>query len=687
MASNSQNPLKFSNLKNNAIAFDQLQNSLFLPTLKEAIQNAKANIAKIKSNPAKPDFDNTILALETAGDEVDLVANIFHNQLSANTSDELQAISKEFGPLLAAYANDILLDDEIFARVKAVYENPGRELTKEEARLLDKYYSDFKRNGALLTPEQKEELRKIDAELAILAPQFAENVLKATNEFQLVLHKKEELKGLPEIVIAAAKQAAQDKGLKSEGDPEGPWLFTLHYPSVIPFLTYSENREAREKIWRANASKAYKDKYDNQEILRKTLQLRHRRAQLLGYKNHAEFVLEKRMAESPEKVLAFLERIKVPALKKAKAEIAEITKFAQSIGGPKELMPWDFSYYSEKYKEKLFAFSGEDLRPYFKLENVIEGVFEHARRLYQLTFKPVDGQYPVYHPDVRVFEVYDEKTNEFVGLFYADFFPRESKNGGAWMTNYIEQGLFFGNVRRPHVAIVCNFTKPTSEKPSLLTHDEVLTLFHEFGHSLHGLLSKVKFRSLAGTNVYWDFVELPSQVMENWAYEKESLDLFARHYETGEKIPQELADKLKASSQYLSGYMNVRQLTFGLLDMAWHTTDPSEIKDIDQFEEKHTAELQVLPRIAGTNFSCAFTHIFAGGYSAGYYSYKWAEVLDADTFELFEEKGLFNSEAAQSFKENVLSRGGTEHPMELYKKFRGREPDPDALLRRDGLVG
>lgn len=699
MAPTSANPLKFSSLKNNAIDFPSIHPEQYLPALKSAIDVAKKNIASLRDSKEEPTFENTIAALESASEESDLISTIFFNQLTAHTSDALQSLAKEVGPLISSFSSDVALDEKLFARVKAVYSKyfstetnqplPGMEsetsIGQERLKLLEKNYSDFVRNGALLDSDKKEQLRKIDVELSTLGPNFSENVLKATNEFQLVLTKRDELAGLPPSAIEAAANAAKEKGLQSDAG-EGPWLFTLHGPSYLAFMTYSSNRPARQTLWTAAGSRAFRDKFDNQPILKAIVELRQKRAQLLGYETHADFVLEKRMAETPEKVYQFLDQLKGPAVKKAKEDVRQVEDFARKDGLIGPLMPWDFSYYSEKLKEELFKFSGEELRPYFKLENVIEGVFEHARRLYDLEFRAADGQYPVYHPDVRVFEVYDSSTKEFMALFYADFFPRESKSGGAWMTNYLEQGHYRGEVRRPHVAIVCNFTKPTEDKPSLLTHDEVLTLFHEFGHALHSLLSKVHHRTLSGTNVYWDFVELPSQVMENWAYEKESLDLFARHYVTGEPIPQALAEKVKASSLYLSGYLAVRQLTFGYMDMKWHTAPISQIQDVDKFEEEATRELRIFPKVDGTNSSCSFSHIFAGGYSAGYYSYKWAEVLDADTFELFEEKGLFDKTAARAFRDNILSRGGTEHPMLLYKKFRGREPDPKALLRRDGLI-
>lgn len=687
MALTTQTPLHFSQLKNHAIPFDQLNADLYLPRLKETIATAKLQIEKIKADPAPATFENTIMALEMAGEDVDLVSNIFFNQLNAHTSEKLQALAQEMAPLLSNYSSDISLDEKLFARIRSVYESAPK-LDTEEAMLLDKYYTNFTRNGALLSAEKKEELRKIDAEMSKLSPLYAENVLKATNEFQLVITDKNELDGLPDSSVAAAAQAAKDKGLCTDSEAgakdKEKWLFTLQAPSYLAFMQFGTHRPTREKLYRAFNSRAYNDKFDNQATLTRILELREKRAQLLNYKNHAEFTLEKRMAEHPQKVFNFLEKIKKASLKAAHEDVKRVQSYAREKGANYELMPWDFTYWQERLKEHLFQYSAEDLRPYFKLENVISGVFEHARRLYGLTFRE-SKNYPVYHEDVKTYEVFAE-GDEFMGLFYADFFPRESKNGGAWMTNYFEQGYFHGDVYRPHVAIVCNFTKPVSDKPSLLTFDEVQTLFHEFGHALHSLLSKCRYRSLSGTNVYWDFVELPSQIMENWSLEIESLHLFAKHYKTGELLPKDLATKIKDSAKFMAGYSSLRQVTFALLDMAWHTTPAEQIREPAAFEDKTLSELRVLPKVDGTCFSCAFTHVFAGGYSAGYYSYKWAEVLDADAFELFQERGLFDTTTAKKFKDFILSKGGTEHPMELYKKFRGREPDPNALLRRDGLI-
>ncbi|WP_413290187.1 M3 family metallopeptidase [Bdellovibrio sp. HCB337] len=676
-----QNPLleKFVQ-KDQAVPFDLIKTEHFLPALDEAIKQAQTNVDSIKKNKTEASFENTIVALETCSELVERVVGIYGNLESAHASEEHQALAKDIYPKYTAFSSDVSLDEEIFRKVKVVYDKRNSlDLNKEQIKLLEKTYLSFTRNGALLDNEGKEKLRAIDQELSVLGPKFSEHVLKATNSFEMLLDKKSDLDGLPEGAVEAAAHIAESKGHK------GQWLFNLQMPSYLPFLTYAKNRTLREKMWRAYNSKAFNDKYDNQENVKKIVSLRHQRAQLLGFKTHADFVLAERMAKDPGTVKEFLTKLLEPSKGAAQKDFAEVVAFAKETEGVSDLQPWDFGYYSEKLKEKKYSFNEEDLRPYFKLENVVEGVFEHARRLYGLTFKE-NKEIPAYHSEVKVYEVFEEKTGKYVSLFYTDFFPRETKKGGAWMTTFRDQGLLSGDVKRPHVSIVCNFTKPTPTKPSLLSYDEVRTLFHEFGHALHGMLSDCTYRSLSGTNVYWDFVELPSQIMENWVGEKEGLDVFAKHYETNAPIPTDLVEKIKRSSKFQAGWASLRQLQFGLLDMSWHSQDPSKIANVDDFEVSATALTRILPKIPGTNSSCSFSHIFAGGYSAGYYSYKWAEVLDADAFEFFQEKGLFNNEVAQKFKDNVLSRGGTEHPMELYKKFRGREPDPNALLRRDGLI-
>ncbi len=662
------------------VPFDQIQVEHFKPALEESIQIAKKNIEAIKTNSTEPSFDNVIVALETCSERMGLVGLVFHNLESAHGNDEMMKLAPEIYQLSAAFGSDVSLDADLFKKIKAVYDKKDSlKLTTEQMSLLDKTYKSFVRNGALLDEAKKEKLRALDQELAILSPKFSENVLKATNAFELWIEDKKDLEGLPESAVEAAALTAEKKGKK------GQWLFTLQFPSYLPFITYAQNRSLREKISKAAASKAFRDSFDNQDVIKKIVKLKFERAQLLGFKDHADFVLQERMARDTQTVQAFLKRLIEAGKSAAQKDLQEVREFAQSTDGLTDLQPWDFAYYSEKLKESKYAFNEEDLRPYFKLENVVEGVFEHAQKLYGLTFK-VNSSIPVYHPEVKVYEIYEKKNNRYMGLFYTDFFPRETKKAGAWMTTFREQGLHDGEVKRPHVAIVCNFTKPTATKPSLLTYDEVRTLFHEFGHALHGMLADGTYPSVTGTSVYWDFVELPSQIMENWVGEKEGLDVFAKHYETQKPIPHELVEKLKRAQKFQAGWMMMRQLQFATLDMAWYTSNPQTITDVDAFETQATQETRIMPKIPGTNSSCSFSHIFAGGYSAGYYSYKWAEVLDADAFEYFLEKGIFNAEVALKFKEHILSKGGSEHPMELYKRFRGREPDPNALLRRDGLI-
>jgi peptidyl-dipeptidase Dcp len=665
--------------KDQAFPFDQIKVEDYMPAIQEAILEAKKNVETIKAQK-ETSFENTVLALELAAEKVDRISSIYFNLFSAEASEAHQALAQQISPLLSAYSSDVALDDVLFQKIKFVFEHRQQlKLQNEDLKLTEKTFKDFSRNGALLDDAKKNELRQLDQEMSVLSPQFSENVLKATNAFEMWIDNEADLAGLPEGAREAAAQSAEQKERK------GQWLFTLQAPSLIPFITFSAHSHLREKVWRASSSKAFGGAFDNQEIIKKIVTLKAKRAQLLGYKDYAEYVLEERMAQNSKTVFAFLETLLEPSKAAAQKDLQEVQEFRQQLEGVSEVKPWDFAYYAEKLKEQKYAFNEEELRPYFKLENVIDGVFEHSRKLFGLTFKAV-SDIPVYHPDVKTFEVYSEKTNDYIGLFYMDFFPRETKKGGAWMTNYREQGLWSDQVKRPHVSIVCNFTKPTPTKPSLLSYDEVRTLFHEFGHALHGLLSQCKYRSLAGTNVYWDFVELPSQIMENWTEEKEGLDLFARHYETNEKIPAELVAKIKKASLFQSGWMSLRQVSFAWLDMKWYTTDPATITDVDAFETEISAVTRLLPKEPGTNMSCSFGHIFGGGYAAGYYSYKWAEVLDADAFEYFKEKGLYNVEVATKFKNSILSRGGTAHPMDLYKEFRGREPDPNSLLKRSGLL-
>lgn len=680
MENSSKNPiLQTDNHKQRAFNFPEIKPEHFEPALDECISTAKKAIAKIKGL-SEWTFENTIFALEQAQSSVNRVAGLYFNLLNAEATEEIQALAASISPKLSSFGSDISLDEELFNCIKVVYDNrSSADLTTEQMTFLEETYKDFTRNGALLDADKKAQLRNLDQQLSTLSPKFSENLLKATNAYVLFVDNKDDIKNLPELTLAGAKKLAEEKGKPDQ------WAFTLQYPSYSPFLTYCDNRELRKEITLASLQRAYRGELDNTKNIQKIASLKHQRASLLGYKTHAHYTLEQRMAETPEKVIQFLGELKGHALPAATRELAELTEFAKA-DGVNTIERWDINYYIEKYKKEKLNFDQEELRPYFKLENVIDGAFEHASRLYGIEFKPTTD-YPVYHDDVLTYEVYKKGTTEFVGLFYADFFPRSTKQSGAWMTEYKGQGMYGKDLERPQISIVCNFTPSTESKPSLLTMDEVRTLFHEFGHALHGLLAEGTYKSLSGTNVYWDFVELPSQIMENWTTEKEGLSLFAKHYETGEIIPDELIDKLKSTSQYMAGYYNFRQLELGTLDFAYFNNEnPESISDIEAFEAESLKEFTLFPTIKGTTRSCTFSHIFDGGYSAGYYSYKWAEVLDADAFELFKEKGLFNEAVATSFKENVLSKGGTEHPMVLYKRFRGREPNATALLKRDGLI-
>ena len=665
--------------KYNTAPFSQIKNEDFLPAFIKGIELAKAEIDAIVRNPIKPTFENTIEALAFSGDLLDRISSIFFNLNSAETNDEIQKIAQEVSPLLSEFGNDVRLNPDLFARVKTVYEQRDKlNLNPEQTTLLDKKYKSFSRNGANLPEDKKNQLREIDKELSKLSLQFGENVLAETQAYQLHIANESDLAGLPEGTIEAARSLA--KSQEKEG-----WTFTLDHPSYVPFVTYANNRELRKKMAIAFGAKGFQNnEFDNQEIVLKIAKLRFDRAQVLGYATHAHFVLEERMAESPEKVKTFsndlLEKAKPAALK----EFAQLTAFAKELDGIDHLEKWDGAYYSEKLKQKLFNLDDEILKPYFQLEKVLDGAFAVAQKLYGITFEEI-YEVDKYHEEVKTYAVKDE-DDQLVAVFYADFFPRKGKRNGAWMTSFKSQYIKKEINERPHISIVCNFTKPTETKPSLLTFNEVTTLFHEFGHALHGMLANTTYPSLSGTSVYWDFVELPSQILENWCYEPEALALFAYHYETGEMIPMELVHKIKESASFQEGMATMRQLSFGLLDMGWHAQDPSNIKDIKAFETKQFASTQLYPDVKENAMSTSFSHIFQGGYSSGYYSYKWAEVLDADAFEYFQEKGIFNKEVATKFKENVLSKGGTEHPMILYKRFRGQEPKPEALLRRAGLV-
>jgi oligopeptidase A len=663
----------------NSAPFSQIQMSDYQAAFETTIAAARAEIDTISNNPEQPTFENTIEALDFSGQTLDRLSSIFFNLNSAETSDEMQKIAQEVSPLLTAFSNDISLNESLFHRVKAVYDQKDElTLTPEQATLLDKKYKSFARNGALLSEDKKARLREIDTELAKLKLTFGENVLAETNNYELHITNEGDLKGLPEGAIEMARSLAESKA--KEG-----WIFTLDFPSYLPFVTYADNRELRKEISIAAGKKAFQNNaFDNQKITLQIAKLRYERANLLGYETHAHFVLEERMAQHPDQVKTFLNDLLAKAKPAAEKELAQLTAFAKELDGIEQLEKWDGPYYSEKLKQKLFNLDDEILKPYFQLENVLQGAFTIANKLFGLTFKEIDT-IEKYHADVQTFEVVDD-NNELVALFYTDFFPRKGKRNGAWMTSFKPQYIQNGVNERPHISNVCNFTPPTPTKPSLLTFNEVTTLFHEFGHGLHGMLANTTYPSLSGTSVFWDFVELPSQMMENWCYEPEALALFAKHYETGEIIPQDYVEKIKESASFLEGMATLRQLSFGLLDMAFHSTNPTDITDIKAFEKAAFEGTSLYPDVAENCMSVSFSHIFQGGYSSGYYSYKWAEVLDADAFAYFQEKGIFNTEVATKFKDNILSKGGTEHPMTLYKRFRGQEPKPEALLKRAGLI-
>ena len=660
----------------NSAPFNQIKTEDFKPAILQLIEEAREEIKAITTNHEAPTFENTIEALEFSGQQLDRVTSIFFNLNSAETNDEIQKIAQDVSPLLTEFGNDITLNEALFERVKTVYNNKEQfNLTPEQTTLLDKKYKSFSRNGANLNEVDKTKLREIDKKLAALKLKFGENILTETNKFQHLVTNEDELKGLPDGAKEAAKQLAEAKDLEG-------WLFTLDYPSYIPVMTYAENRDLRKTLSLAFGSKGFhNDDLDNQQIVLDIANLRYQRAQLLGYQTHAHFVLEERMAKNPESVKTFLNELLEKAKPAALREYDNLKMFAKETDNLEDFQKWDSGYYAEKLKQKLFNLDDEKLKPYFKLENVIHGAFTVAEKLFNLEFHEIDTV-DKYHQDVLTYEI-TNSNGDFIALFYADFFPRSGKRNGAWMTSYKPQFVKNEEEERPHVSIVCNFTKPT---PSLLTFNEVTTLFHEFGHALHGMLANTTYPSLSGTSVFWDFVELPSQVLENWCYEKEALELFATHYETEEVIPMELIEKIKESATFHEGMQTLRQLSFGLLDMSWHAVNPSDITNVKAHETMAFEDTKLHPDVESNCMSTAFAHIFQGGYSSGYYSYKWAEVLDADAFEFFKETGIFNLETGTKFQKYILSQGGTVDPMTLYKNFRGKEPNPDALLRRAGLI-
>ena len=661
------------------VPFHLIKTEHFEPALRQGIERHNEEIAAIVNQPEAPDFTNTIVALEKSGGLLNRVSTVFGNLLSAETSDEMQAIAEKMMPLLSEHSNNITLNEKLFARIKTVYETTDKEtLSQEDRMLLQTTYDGFIRSGANLTPEQKERFRQISSEMSVLTLRFSQNNLKETNAYELPL-AADQLDGLPESALNAYAQTAREKG--KEGH-----IVTLQAPSFVPFMKYSRHRELRRQLYMAyNTQCTHDNEYNNQEIVQKLVNLRLERAQLLGFQTVADYVLTQRMAENSENVYRLLNQLLDAYAPTAHQEVQEVQALAKELDGEDfELLPWDWAFYSEKLKEKKFNLNEESLRPYFELNRVIEGVFGLATRLYGITFQ-ANPDIPVYHPEVTAYEVFD-KDGSFLAVLYADFHPRASKRSGAWMTSYKEQWKDENGNSRPHVSVTMNFTKPSADQPALLTFGEVNTFLHEFGHALHGMFADTTYQSLSGTNVYWDFVELPSQFMENFAIEKDFLNTFAQHYETGENIPEELIQRIVDASNFNVAYACLRQLSFGLLDMAWYTrTEPFD-GDIQAYEKQAWKKAQILPTVEGTCMTVQFSHIMAGGYAAGYYSYKWAEVLDADAFSLFKEKGIFHPDTANSFRENVLSKGGTEHPMTLYKRFRRQEPGIDALLKRNGII-
>ncbi|MFA6059737.1 MAG: M3 family metallopeptidase [Taibaiella sp.] len=658
-----------------SVPFQDIKQEDFKPAIIASIEAAKKEIDDLVSDTAAPTFENTIVTLEATGKQLNRATEAFFNLTSAETNDYLEQVQEDVSPLLAEYGNDITLNEGLFKKVKTVFEQTDKsKLSKEDFRLLDKTYKSFTRNGALLNDEDKEKLRAIDKELAALKVKFSQNVLQETNAYFLHITDEKEMEGIPDSIRTQAKEEATKR--KLEG-----WVFTLQYPSLVPFLTYAANRERRKELHMANGRKAFQsNEYNNEEIIRKIVTLRDERARLLGFPTHAAFVLEERMASTPDNVFTFLNDLLEKAKPHAGKDVEALKPLAAK-DGIETLMPYDHAYYAEKLREEKYDFSEEELKPYFPLEQVLHAAFDAAKKLYGLTFQ-IRNDIQKYHEEVTVYEVLENGNHK--ALLYTDWHPREGKRAGAWMTSYKGQYRTDQEDHRPHISIVCNFSRPSGEIPSLLTFNEVTTLFHEFGHALHGMMANTKYESLSGTNVYWDFVELPSQFMENYCYEKEFLATFAKHYKTGEILPMEQIDKIVASANFMEGYQTMRQLSFGLLDMAFHTGKLQQGESIETFEKQITKETQLYPTIAGVAQSPSFSHIFPGGYSSGYYSYKWSEVLDADAFAHFKETGIFNGETASKFK-TLLSKGGTEDPMDLYVAFRGRKPNVNALLERAGL--
>ena len=673
-----KNPLLTeSTLQYGAPQFDKIENQHYLPAFRKGIEIAKAEIDAIVNNPEEPTFENTIEALEYGGRMLNRTSAIFYNLMEADNSDELQDIAEEISPMMTELSMYSSHNEILFSKVKKVYDKrESLNLTYDQKMLLEKTYKSFTRSGAALNESDKKKYEDIQQQLSLLSLEFSKNALASTNAFSMILTDKAEIEGIPDFVLEAARQSAQDKGVEG-------WLFDLSAPSYSGFLKYADRRDLREKIYKAYNKRASEGETDNSEVIKKMATLRYQEAALLGYKDYADYQTEERMVKSGDNVRAFMKKLMEPAMPVAQEELADLEKYARAHGfNGDKIMPWDFSYYAEKMKVENYDLSVEELKPYFRLEDCIDAVFSLANRLYGISF--VETDLPVYHKDVKVYDVFD-KDGSHLALFYADFFPRESKRNGAWMTSFSDQYIYEGVEHRPFISLVTNFTKPTADKPSLITHDEFTTLLHEFGHSLHGMLAKGRYPGLTGTSVDHDFVELPSQIMENWAFEPEFLNTFAKHYQTGEPIPAELIKKIVDAKNYMSAYYHMRQLNFGTIDMAWHTITEAPTMSAIDFENAYTTVSNVLPVVPGCITSTSFSHIFSGGYAAGYYSYKWAEVLAADGFSLFQEKGIFDAETAAKFR-HLLEMGGSVDAAELYREFRGHDPEPEALLRQLDII-
>lgn len=690
---NKMNPLLTdSTLPYGAPQFDKIKTEHYLPAFEQAITEAKAEIDAIVNNPDAPTFENTIAALDEAGGRLNDAAGIFYNLMEADTNDQMQDIAEKVSPMMTEYSMYVSLNEPLFARVKAVHES-AEGLEPDQARLLEKTWKSFVRSGANLSAEDKETYSKLSEQLSLLTLQYGKNVLAATNAFTLNLTDEADLEGLPDFVREAAVETAKSKEMEG-------WAFDLSAPSYGAFMKYSTRRDLRQKMWMAYNTRATEGENSNIELCRQIAESRLKIANILGYETYADYALEERMAKNPQTVNEFIQKLLEPSLPAAKAEVKELYEYARANGfEDSEIQPWDFGFWSEKLKDARYSINDEQLKPYFRLESCIDAAFGLAGKLYGLTFEE-RKDIPVYHPDVKVYDVKDA-DGVHKALFYADFFPRASKRGGAWMTEFRGQSIVNGVEKRPFISLVTNFTKPTAGKPALLTHDELTTLLHEFGHSLHGILAEGRYSSLTGTNVSRDFVELPSQIMENWAFEPEFLDTFARHFETGEALPDTLINKIVEAKNYNAAYAQVRQLQFGILDMAWHTLKGgsesghfdrlSDLKTMQElgtiaFEKAALKSSNVIPSIPQACISTSFSHIFSGGYSAGYYSYKWSEVLEADAFSLFKEKGIFSTEVSHSFRDNILSKGCSEDEDVLYRRFRGHDPEPEALLEKLGIV-